>query len=174
MNFANGDSYEGLWQDDLMHVQTRQHVHRSRILNSSLCPLPAGRAHSNCRRSQQLLLHLGVHPARRVTRIIHWRLGQCCRASCARCFNSEQSSGKRSGFGVLKLSNGDVYEGLWSNDERCGFGIMKYSSGEEYKGLWENGKFHGESSFTCSFQPSSLIPHHSYPCSALAPTSCCD
>ncbi len=54
-----------------------------------------------------------------------------------------QENGKRNGFGVLKLTNGDLFEGMWSNDERCGFGIMKYNSGEEYKGTWEHNKLHG-------------------------------
>ena len=44
----------------------------------------------------------------------------------------------------MKLSNGDVFEGMWSNDERCGFGVMKFSSGEEYKGEWEHNKMHGD------------------------------
>jgi len=44
----------------------------------------------------------------------------------------------------MKLSNGDVFEGMWSNDERCGFGVMKFSSGEEYKGEWEHNKLHGD------------------------------
>ncbi len=57
-----------------------------------------------------------------------------------------QENGKRNGFGMLKLSNGDMYEGMWSNDERCGFGIMKYSSGEEYKGTWEHNRLHGSAS----------------------------
>ena len=44
---------------------------------------------------------------------------------------------------MLKLSNGDMFEGIWSQDERCGFGIMKFSSGEEYKGGWQSNTFHG-------------------------------
>ncbi len=41
------------------------------------------------------------------------------------------------------MSNGDVFEGIWSNDVRSGFGIMKFASGEEYKGGWLDNKFHG-------------------------------
>jgi hypothetical protein len=54
-----------------------------------------------------------------------------------------QANGKRNGFGVLKLSNGDVFEGIWANDVRSGFGMIKFASGEEYKGGWEDNKFHG-------------------------------
>jgi hypothetical protein len=55
---------------------------------------------------------------------------------------------------VLKLSNGDLFEGIWSLDERCGFGIMKFSSGEEYKGDWQSNKFHGGIIFRFTSSPS--------------------
>ena len=54
-----------------------------------------------------------------------------------------QANGKRNGFGALKFSNGDVFEGIWVDDERSGFGLMKFGSGEEYKGGWLSNKFHG-------------------------------
>ena len=63
-----------------------------------------------------------------------------------------QAHGKRNGFGVLKLANGDVFEGIWANDVRSGFGMMKFASGEEYKGSWEDDKFHGS-----AFRPLSLV-----------------
>jgi hypothetical protein len=60
----------------------------------------------------------------------------------------------------MKLSNGDVFEGMWSNDERCGFGVMKFSSGEEYKGEWKHNKLHGDTpSFRISFNLLDVISH---------------
>jgi hypothetical protein len=89
---------------------------------------------------------MGIQYTWPASRFLHWFLGETCcslllSAPLSACLL--QAHGKRSSFGVLKLSNGDVFEGIWSNDVRSGFGIMKFASGEEYKGGWLDNKFHG-------------------------------
>ena len=37
-------------------------------------------------------------------------------------------------YGVMKFSNGDVYEGSWKNDMMHGKGVMKWKSGNVYEG----------------------------------------
>lgn len=88
---------------------------------------------------------MGVECSRPVSRLIHWLLGEFASCLILLLFSARilQANGKRNGFGVLKLSNGDVFEGIWANDVRSGFGMMKFASGEEYKGGWEDNKFHG-------------------------------
>jgi len=52
-------------------------------------------------------------------------------------------SGKLSGLGLVKYSNGESYIGLYKNGRREGKGIYKYSDGSKYYGEWKNGKQHG-------------------------------
>jgi hypothetical protein len=49
--------------------------------------------------------------------------------------NLEDSSG------IIKYTNGDIYESNWVNNMKNGKGIMKYNNGEIYEGEWENNKF---------------------------------
>lgn len=41
----------------------------------------------------------------------------------------------KQGYGVIRYSNGDVYEGNWSNDKKNGEGIL-ISNGEKISGFW--------------------------------------
>ena len=50
---------------------------------------------------------------------------------------------KRSGYGEMYYSNGDIYKGNWVNDERMGYGEMYYKNGDLFKGEW-NGYIKGE------------------------------
>ena len=44
-------------------------------------------------------------------------------------------------YGIIKYTNGDIYESNWENNMKNGKGIMKYNNGEIYEGEWENNKF---------------------------------
>ena len=46
---------------------------------------------------------------------------------------------QRFGQGVMKYSNGDIYEGVSEYDLRSKCGKMTYKDGSEYEGSWENG-----------------------------------
>mmetsp|Transcript_27150 Transcript_27150/g.26814 ORF Transcript_27150/g.26814 Transcript_27150/m.26814 type:complete len:333 (+) Transcript_27150:275-1273(+) len=53
------------------------------------------------------------------------------------------SEGKRSGYGKIKYSNGDQYEGNWENDKRSGKGIYKWKDWGVYEGDFEDGIIKG-------------------------------
>jgi len=43
------------------------------------------------------------------------------------------------GKGVMKFSNGDVYDRFWKNGKMCGKGAMHYNDGAFYQGDWKDG-----------------------------------
>jgi hypothetical protein len=49
-------------------------------------------------------------------------------------YNSE---GKRSGFGIAKVTESSYYEGNWENDLRQGNGFCAYPNGDKYTGGWD-------------------------------------
>ncbi len=50
----------------------------------------------------------------------------------------------RNGYGTYTYSNGDTYEGDWSNSLRHGEGTYTFSSSEsKYVGTWVNGRREG-------------------------------
>ena len=46
---------------------------------------------------------------------------------------------QRYGQGVMKYSNGDVYEGVFEYDLCSKSGKMTYKDGSVYEGNWDNG-----------------------------------
>lgn len=48
------------------------------------------------------------------------------------------------GYGVMKWTNGERYEGHFTNGMRNGYGIYTWPSGAAYAGQWMNDKRHGE------------------------------
>ena len=42
------------------------------------------------------------------------------------------------GTGVLRMINGDVYEGLWDKNMRNKKGRAIYANGDVYEGIWMN------------------------------------
>lgn len=36
------------------------------------------------------------------------------------------------GFGIYRYANGDIYEGDWENDEQQGHGTLKFADGSVY------------------------------------------
>ena len=50
------------------------------------------------------------------------------------------SSAMADGKGVMKFSNGDVYDGDWENGKMNGKGAMLYHDGTFYQGDWKDGK----------------------------------
>lgn len=51
--------------------------------------------------------------------------------------------GRRSGKGVFKWENGDVYKGGFKNNNFYGDGVFTWSDGKIYTGKWRYNKFHG-------------------------------
>ncbi len=49
-------------------------------------------------------------------------------------YEGDISKGQKSGKGVMKFRNGDIYTGAWQKDMIHGEGIMVYSNGEKYYG----------------------------------------
>ena len=60
------------------------------------------------------------------------------------------SSGQRHGTGTFYWSDGDKYEGQWSNGSRSGQGTYTWVSGAKYEGQWENGSRSGHGKHTYS------------------------
>ena len=56
---------------------------------------------------------------------------------------------KKSGSGIMKYHNGDVYKGDWKDDKKNGLGTMLYfTTGEKYAGFWKNDQFEGKGQYT--------------------------
>jgi hypothetical protein len=51
------------------------------------------------------------------------------------------------GHGLLRVDNGDVYEGEWKNGQRHGQGVYNWYDGDLYTGPWFEGKRHGHGVF---------------------------
>lgn len=63
-------------------------------------------------------------------------------------YDGNFSNGKKSGYGVMTYVNGDTYAGNWSNDVRSGTGSYTYTDGNTFKGEWKNDKRNGAGVFT--------------------------
>ena len=53
------------------------------------------------------------------------------------------SKNQRSGQGMFKMDNGDLYKGSFKNDMRNGLGVCMFKSGALYKGDFKDDKPHG-------------------------------
>jgi len=40
--------------------------------------------------------------------------------------------------------NGDVFEGIFENDHICGFGVLRCTNGNYFEGNWQNSRWHGQ------------------------------
>ena len=58
-------------------------------------------------------------------------------------YEGDISKGQKSGKGVMKFRNGDIYTGVWQKDMMNGEGIMVYGNGEKYYGEWVNDRRNG-------------------------------
>lgn len=67
-------------------------------------------------------------------------------ASYSGYYNTETE--KPEGQGIMKYSDGGIYDGNWENGIRQGEGIMKYNNGDIYDGDWEDGKKCGKGTYT--------------------------
>ena len=56
---------------------------------------------------------------------------------------AEKTKGGNAGRGVLRLANGNVYEGECKAGKREGRGVFRYASGDVYEGEWKAGKREG-------------------------------
>mgnify|MGYP001810314713 CR=1 FL=1 len=52
--------------------------------------------------------------------------------------------GQRHGYGVMKYTNGDVYEGMWETDKKHGLGKQIHRNGDIYEGEFVHGRKHGK------------------------------
>ena len=90
-------------------------------------------------------------------------------------YTGELKDGKRNGKGKYTYQNGDVYEGMWSDDVKDGYGKLIFENdsktyvgdfisgvfegwgtlhilgGEKYEGEWKNGKKSGEGTYYYPF-----------------------
>ena len=56
-------------------------------------------------------------------------------------------AGRRTGRGILKLDNGDVYDGDWVEGRKQGFGSYYYNNGDVYEGDWWSNLRHGRGAY---------------------------
>jgi len=54
-------------------------------------------------------------------------------------YQGELRKGKAEGHGILKRSNGDLFEGIWRDGRPEGAGRMNFHSGYSYSGVWSAG-----------------------------------
>ena len=52
-------------------------------------------------------------------------------------------NGQKSGYGIYKWTNGDLYLGHWYQNKMSGFGQTLFANGNEYAGGYSNGKYDG-------------------------------
>jgi hypothetical protein len=55
-------------------------------------------------------------------------------------FIGSLKDGKKHGVGVMKYTDGSVYEGVWYEDKENGCGVLTDSSGKEIHGKWVGGE----------------------------------
>ncbi|CDW80329.1 UNKNOWN [Stylonychia lemnae] len=60
------------------------------------------------------------------------------------CVRTQNGKNQRQGKGVMKYSNGRLYEGEWENDQRHGRGYERYPNSNIYQGEFQYGKAHGK------------------------------
>ena len=53
-------------------------------------------------------------------------------------YAAQFADGKRSGRGMMRYANGDLYEGEWRAGRRNGTGCMRTADGETYEGQWRD------------------------------------
>ena len=51
---------------------------------------------------------------------------------------NRNNKGEPYGYGTMKYSNGDYYNGLWVNGKKEGKGCMDFQNGDKYDGEWKN------------------------------------
>ncbi|CEG47688.1 Leucine rich repeat proteins, some proteins contain F-box [Plasmopara halstedii] len=56
----------------------------------------------------------------------------------------EWKDGKRHGYGIERLENGEVYEGYWAHDRHHGSGEILLSDKSRYDGFFRRGRWHGQ------------------------------
>jgi hypothetical protein len=61
-------------------------------------------------------------------------------------YEGDMMKGLKSGRGVMKFRNGDIYTGYWKNNMMDGEGTMVYSNGEKYHGEWVKDRRNGKGS----------------------------
>lgn len=61
-----------------------------------------------------------------------------------RHFLGNWEKGKRNGYGVIHLSDGESYKGQWKDNKFDGKGCYEYANSGRYNGEWKQGEKHGE------------------------------
>ena len=54
-------------------------------------------------------------------------------------YEGDWYQGMKSGTGILKFANGDVYKGMFKSDNFHREGIYFYKNGDKFEGDWKNG-----------------------------------
>jgi len=57
------------------------------------------------------------------------------------CLDFESNA---NGFGIMRFSDGNIYEGNWKRNQFQGYGKMKFKNGDIYTGYWSENKIEGE------------------------------
>jgi hypothetical protein len=56
------------------------------------------------------------------------------KALAVNCYIGNVSKGSRSGHGMIRLPNGELYKGIFKNGQRHGTGICMFKTGALYRG----------------------------------------
>ena len=76
-----------------------------------------------------------------ITEMISSKTGKVDNIEVTGYYKGEVNGGTMAdGKGVMKFSNGDIYDGNWKNGKMNGKGAMLYHDGAFYQGDWKDGK----------------------------------
>jgi hypothetical protein len=104
-----------------------------------------GTAESVNTTTEQVYHNFGEDLIRLKATLIHSRMKQGYIGETLDGKDDRPGKGKRHGVGTFYYGNGDIYDGVWTNDKRGnGQGRYFYASGDLFVGVWKDDMMHGK------------------------------
>lgn len=139
MKYANGDVYEGEWQNGAMHGKGELTFHNGREYVGEF-------KNDKYDGFGKLIWQDGSY-------YLGWFKNGNFNGKGTYLFSNgsiyegQWLDDKRHGYGKMQFVDGDVYEGEYQNDMRHGKGTYTYADGDKYSGQWFNNQKHGKGKF---------------------------
>ena len=133
MTYANGDVYEGEWNDDVKSGNG--------IMKYANGDVYEGEWEYNQQSGNGVMkyangdVYEGEWNNDKINGTMTYANGDV--------YKGRWKYGMQHGNGVMKYANGDVYIGNWNDNNKDGIGTMTYANGDVYEGKWKYGKKHG-------------------------------
>jgi hypothetical protein len=146
VSFKDGSEYEGFWRFDRRNGQGEGSWTRGGMLDQSLIFLTVSQAGTSSPRP------------RRGTRASGWLTNEPARAAASTPRGTSLTVGRTMICGSRAvarvggfMSSGRPGAGVWKDGLRTGYGVIKYNNGDIFMGTWENDKKHGPGVFQKKF-----------------------